>query len=67
LVALARRAVAAMGEALSADADPRLRLRAADLVLQRLLQLRELLSLEARIAALERREREREEAEHGRR
>ncbi len=61
LVRLAQRATATLEEAMSDTTAPlSVRLRAADAVLGRLLQLRELVTLETRVAELEARATERE-------
>lgn len=59
LIRLAPDAVGTLGRALSDDATPPVAIRAADLILARLLQLRELLDYDRRLAALEEAERER--------
>lgn len=53
LVALGEDATQALHDAMSKTNPPGARVRAADIVLSRLLQLRELVELEQRIAALE--------------
>ena len=55
LVALGSGAADALEQAMRPTEETRYRLRASDIVLGRLLQLRELVELEARIAALEQR------------
>jgi len=59
LIRLAPDAVATLGRALSDEAPPPVAIRAADVILSRLLQLRELLDYDRRLAALEEAERER--------
>lgn len=55
LVVLAAKATGALSDAMAADAPVSARLRAADIVLSRLLQLRELVELEERVRMLEER------------
>lgn len=53
LVALGERATEALADGLDADADLRLRVRSADIVLGRLLQLRDLVDIEERLTRIE--------------